>query len=71
MQAGEQAVVPELPRLLSRVHFIEQGIVSLVARARDGAPARPFANPNALDFAIVQEPFLSPLPPAPTAAQTR
>jgi rod shape-determining protein MreC len=33
--------------------------------ARDIAVARPSANPDALDFAIVQQTFLPPLPPPP------
>ncbi|WP_294302112.1 rod shape-determining protein MreC [uncultured Sphingomonas sp.] len=35
------------------------------AEARDAALARPFADPDALDFAIVQKAFLPPLPPPP------
>ena len=42
-------------------------VAHIVERARDSAPARVFANPDALDFATVQQPFLPPLPPPPEA----
>ncbi len=37
--------------------------------ARDTAAARVFANPDALDFALVQQAYLPPLPPPPAPAQ--
>lgn len=40
-------------------------VAHIVERRRDTAPARMFANPDALDFATVQQPFLPPLPPPP------
>ncbi|MFD1788667.1 rod shape-determining protein MreC [Sphingomonas floccifaciens] len=38
------------------------------AESRDMALARPFADPDALDFAVVQRAFLPPLPPPPPAS---
>ncbi|KQN26308.1 rod shape-determining protein MreC [Sphingomonas sp. Leaf33] len=35
------------------------------AQARDSAVGRPLADPDALDFAVVQKAFLPPLPPPP------
>ncbi len=40
-------------------------VAHIVERRRDTAPARMFANPDALDFATVQQPFLPPLPAPP------
>lgn len=44
-------------------------VARIVTRARDVAPARLFANPDALDFALVQQPFLPSPPPPPQAEQ--
>jgi len=41
-------------------------VARIMADARDTALAQPFANPDALDFALVQRAFLPPLPPPPT-----
>lgn len=41
-------------------------VARIVQRARDIAPARPFAQPDTLDFALVQQAYLpAPAPPAP------
>lgn len=42
-------------------------VAKVTARARDTAIGHPFANPDSLDFALVQPAFLPPLPPAPPA----
>lgn len=42
-------------------------VARVIAKSRDVATARLFANPDALDFAIVQQPFLPPPPPPPAA----
>lgn len=46
-------------------------VAVVTTAARDTAPGRPFANPDSLDFAIVQPAFLPPLlpPPPPDAAK--
>ena len=38
-------------------------VARVTQHSRDAAPGRPFANPDSLDFAIVQPAFLPPLPP--------
>lgn len=43
-------------------------VARVVRTARDLALAEPSANPNALDFAVVQQVFLAEPPPAPTPA---
>ncbi len=40
-------------------------VARVSGEARDMALARPFADPDALDFAVVQRAFLPPLPPPP------
>ncbi len=43
-------------------------VARVIAKSRDVATARLFANPDALDFAAVQQPFLPPPPPPPAEA---
>lgn len=45
-------------------------VARVIRTARDIAVAEPSANPDALDFALVQQSFLPPLPPAPTPTPT-
>ena len=40
-------------------------VARVIRTARDIAVAQPSANPDSLDFALVQQSFLPPLPPAP------
>lgn len=46
-------------------------VAQVIADARDAALGRPFANPDALDFALVQPAFLPPLPAPPPPGETR
>lgn len=46
-------------------------VARVVADANDTALARPFANPDSLDFALVQRAFLPPLPPPARPAQDK
>lgn len=43
----------------------------VIADSSDTALGRPFANPDSLDFALVQHAFLPPPPPTPPAADAR
>lgn len=44
-------------------------VARVLADSRDTASARMLANPDSLDFAVVQQPFLPPLPPPPAPAR--
>jgi rod shape-determining protein MreC len=46
-------------------------VAKVSANARDTALARPFANPDSLDFALVLPAFLPPLPPPPLPGKTK
>ena len=46
-------------------------VARVIRTARDIAVAEPSANPDALDFALVQQSFLPPLPPSPPPAKTK
>jgi len=46
-------------------------VARIMTDARDAALGQPFANPDALDFALVQRAFLPALPPPPTATEAK
>ena len=45
-------------------------VARVIRATRDAAVAEPTANPDSLDFALVQQPFLPGPPPAPTPSPT-